>query len=92
MKPKIEIDKEAIRFYYCKEGHNLFWKGLFLGSNTRHGKRFQDEIMEHLFNIYNECIKKSYNSEELIQPDFNIEPPEFDYVTEGYNPDDCSHT
>lgn len=56
-KPAIAIDKDAIRFAYGDGEYNLFWKDLFRNINRGGRTSFQMEIMEHLFNMYNECVK-----------------------------------
>lgn len=56
-KPAIAIDKDAIRFAYGDGEYNLFWKDLFRNTNRGGRTSFQTEIMDHLYNMYNECVK-----------------------------------
>lgn len=52
--PKIEIDKEAIRFEFVNgDGTNLFWINLFSLSPYPDWKH---ELMQNIFRAYNECV------------------------------------
>jgi len=55
--PKIEIDKDALRFTFINgDGTNLFWEDLFVGK--RHID-FRVEVMRNLLKLYNECVENN---------------------------------
>ena len=67
IKPRIEIDKYAIRFI-CEQGqNNLFWQELFSPKPTRN---FQNELMGSIRTLYEECIRQD------IMPDMGEEEGE----------------
>jgi hypothetical protein len=49
--PIVSIDKDALRFEFRGEGHNMFWVDLF-----RSNRDFQNELANNLFKAYNECV------------------------------------
>jgi len=51
--PRIEIDRDAIRFEFVNgAGTNLFWIDLFRSNGA-----FHNELTSCLFRAYNECVK-----------------------------------
>ena len=55
-KPKIEIDKMAVRFIYPEGQTNLFWTELFM---PRPSQDFQRDVMIELKRLYEECIRQN---------------------------------
>lgn len=50
-RPRIEIDKEAIRFIDCEEQCNVFFLDVFRGLHSP-----QLEILEQIKKLYDKCI------------------------------------
>ena len=67
-KPRIEIDKEAVRFIHEGGQTNLFWSDLF-NPPPRMSGGFQHEVMANLKHLYEECIRLNVEPEiEADQP------------------------
>ncbi len=63
-KPKIQIDKDAVRFIYPEGQTNLFWTELF---QPRPCQNFQRDVMIELKRLYDECVRQ--NIEPKIEED-----------------------
>lgn len=60
-KPRIEIDKMAVRFIYPEGQTNLFWIELFMPRPTQN---FQRDVMMELKRLYEECVRQNLEPEE----------------------------
>ena len=60
-KPRIEIDKYAVRFIYPEGQTNLFWTELF---HPRPNQNFQRDVMYELKKLYEECVRQNIEPEE----------------------------
>ena len=55
MKPKITIDRHAIRFENDEGGRNFFFQDLFRFPN----QDWHKEVLEEIYRFYEECVEKN---------------------------------